>query len=185
MKTSEATQLARRLAQVFPLQVMQAQGANAIKQFEQHEFAAVDAAITEHRRTRDTLDWPALFAGCAAVNGNPESRKEGSFAAIARRQNPQLAGVASDVEVILRKHRGWWHGCGRREGYRRGLAISCLNQVYATMLEQLPKDDSGSVSDADAAVAYESAERLAACIFESAHDFDLALRGLRGDLVGV
>lgn len=128
MTVNDARKCALLLAKLFPAQLTKEQQQHAIEEFRAWELADVEKVIRHHRSAFQAIDWPALFEACRTANNKSEDKslREGSWADVFRRQCPHLKD-ASDPEVVLRVHRGWWHKGRRTEADRRGLENSCVN----------------------------------------------------------
>ena len=159
MKHEEAKRLAARLGPLFPGQVTQGQAANAAREFRGHDRPKVEAAISEHRRTRNVIDWPALFAACAAPAS--EAKTQRSPADVYRRQCPHLAG-ASDAEVYLRRKRSDCFRRGATDGDRARAGSECRGLLIMEL-----------------GYSVDSAREWAALIEAPAGDFEAALDDLR------
>lgn len=157
MTQAVAKSLVKLLSELFPNQLTPAQAREAAQRFKGHASADVERAIKDHRAAHEFVNWPQLYEGCRAAAKRGMAAKsqdrEGTWCDVFRRQNPQLEG-RSDVEVILRVHRAWWHMAlngvfGGTDASRHHLKLSC---VYALMLG--PKFDQAT-ADAYAATVFE------------------------------
>ena len=146
MTRAEVKSCVHLLGQLFPGQLTEEQARLAVEKIQELDHADVERAIKAHREAYEFITWPQLFEACraaereraergraaakAAEPGVDNSKREGSWADVYRRQNPQLAG-ASDYEVVLRVHRGWWFRCGGSAGYRKMIVYSCTSKLVS------------------------------------------------------
>jgi hypothetical protein len=102
--------------------------------FRDFDYADAMKAIAAHRESphvtenKGFIDWGQLMEGCRAAvaareQSRDNSRREGSWCDVYRRQRPDLKDSA-DVEVVMHVHRGWWlnRKCSQTDGYRRMFA---------------------------------------------------------------
>src|SRR4051812_1624070 len=120
MNPAEVKKAVFLLGQLFPSQLTEELARFARDEFKGFEAADVEKAMRTHRATREFINWPQLLEGCRAVAGartkaEGNASREGSWCDVYRRQRPDLADK-SDLEVILRIHRGWWQKCNKSEG---------------------------------------------------------------------
>jgi hypothetical protein len=136
MTADDAKQFVKLLAGLFPNQLTQDQARFAADRFKVFEPGDVRKAIAAHRETHEFINWPQLFEGCRATakakeQGAEYARREGTWADVYRRQNPKQLAGASNVEVALRVHRGWWFRCGKSDSHRKQFHYSCRMQLLA------------------------------------------------------
>lgn len=184
MTKDKASECARVLANNFPNQVNQEQARTFMEQVSALDFDCAVAAIRAHKATRMDGFWnmAQLLEGCRAAERSADqatlnNRREGTNADVYRRQTPQMRN-ATDIEVILRVHRGWWHKCSRSDGYRRKFESSAKYQIYMAMMA----DVLGEPTDQRASEASEIAARFAETIFADPETFALSLQDVRGEI---
>lgn len=140
MTKDEAKKCVKKLGGLFPGQLTQDQAEWALKRFLEFEYADVVKAIDGHRESpavtanKGFIEWTQLMEGCRAAaraqdkRGAMFSRREGSWADIRRRQRPDLA-EATDAEVVMRIHRGWWLKWPKTDGWRAKLHRECAHEL--------------------------------------------------------
>lgn len=173
MNESDAVRLCGVLAGLFPNQLSDEQIRFALDEFRAcADAAATEAAIKEHRRTCEFVDWPALLrairpAAPAAPTG-PWSRREGSPAQVIVQQNPKY-DTLHPYEVVLRFHRACWLNCGKSPTYAATFRNDCRNMLIR---EGMVKSE-GREGPHD----FSWADRAAETIFvEDRIEFDAALQ---------
>jgi len=153
----DAKRLATLLGKLFPSQLTPELYRFVADGLSQFDVGDAEKAIKSHRAAREFVAPNELFEGCRAaanarVKVSETTRKEGTWADVFRRQRPDLA-KASDYEVVLRIHRGWWFKCSKSDGYRRQIDHSCTSLLIRFGMEQA------------------AAEQWAATVFEEGPEF--------------
>jgi hypothetical protein len=128
----EAKDVVAYLAKMFPGQLTDELVVHARNRLLGYDERAARKAIADHRDAHEFVTWPQLWEGCrvASVAEGPKKLDAQSWADVYRRQCPQLA-QASDAEVALRVHRGWWFRGPKTEACRRQLETSCAAQLVS------------------------------------------------------
>lgn len=157
MTRDESKNLAMLLGKLFPGQLTPERYRFVAERFLELEAADVEKAIKEHRAAREFVTENELLEGCRAVAKRrivaaDNTRKEGTWADVYRRQREDLRD-ATDFEVVLRVHRGWWMKCGKSDGYRRQFEHSCVVKLQTFGMD------------------LEAAQRWTAAVFDDSPDY--------------
>lgn len=167
MTKDEIERFIRKIGGLFPNQVTVEQAKFLRQELAGFTITAADQALSEHRASREFLNYPQLIEGCRAAErseagSTSNTNKEGSWFDVRRRLNPQLKD-ATDLEVAIRVYRQHLHKSGGSEAYRRKFLSECRTAVILAGVE---------AKDADS---------WAQTILWGPHEFRQALADLRGE----
>jgi hypothetical protein len=147
MTKDETRKLVAKLAGLFPDQLTEEQIRYYAESLLAFDVGPVDRAIRHHRDNHEFLSWPKLREGIEAETHtrrmSPAPQPEGRWVDVYRRQRPDLT-TASDAEVVMYVHRGWWERSPQSAGYRVHIIRSCASRLVAC---GIPRDDAALAAD--------------------------------------
>jgi hypothetical protein len=136
MKSDQIKEVIEHVNALFPNSPLTDEIVRLIKKdFRQFDLEPTRAAVEQHRRTHEFVNYPLLLVELRVAHRSRSAEecaklKNETWCDFQRRTNPELHD-RSDYEVILRIHWRLWAQSGRREQYKSLVEGSCRRLLFS------------------------------------------------------